>query len=71
MITAPLACIQKIENGGETDDRFVALVFTIAHNEGGDRLIPAVSLMITVPGKAADRFEVGKLYSLDLTEAPQ
>lgn len=75
MITATLACTQKLENGGEGEHRFVAVVFNIAHPEGEDspdyHLIPNASLTITVPGKAADHCEVGRLYTLDLTEAPQ
>lgn len=73
MIGATLACIQKIENGGEDAGRMVALVLVIAHPEGEDdpdyHLIPAASLTITVPGATADHFEVGKLYELNLTEA--
>lgn len=75
MITAQLACTQKIENGGEDEDRYVALVLVIAHPEGADspfyREIPAASLTITVPGKAADLFEIGEVYQLDVTEVPE
>lgn len=71
MITAPMACTQKIENGGEGDSRFVALVLVIAHREGEDRPIPGASLTITVPGETADHFEVGQVYQLDVTEAGQ
>ncbi len=74
MIATTLACTQKLENGGEGENRFVALVLVIAHPEGDDpdcHLVPAASLTITVPGEAADHFEVGKLYTLDLRETSQ
>jgi hypothetical protein len=72
MIAAQIACTHKLENGGEADDRYVALVFTIAHPEGEDEAqyaeIPAASVTITVKGEAADLFEVGTVYDLGITE---
>lgn len=75
MITAQLACTQMLENGGEGADRYVALVLVIARRDGADNpqfaSIPAASLTITVTGKAADRFEVGKVYELNISERAQ
>ncbi|WP_372663567.1 hypothetical protein [Amycolatopsis kentuckyensis] len=72
MIAAQLACTQKLENGGEDDRRFVALVFTIAHPEGAEdptyAEIPAASLTITVKGEVADLFEIGTVYDFGITE---
>lgn len=72
MIAAQIACTQKLENGGEDEKRFVALVFTIAHPDGADdplyAEIPAASVTITVKGDAADLFEIGTVYELGITE---
>ncbi|MET9262396.1 hypothetical protein [Amycolatopsis sp. NPDC004079] len=72
MITAKVKCTQKLENGGEGEDRFVALQFLVDDSsnvnlEWGDET-PSLALTMTVQGAVADQFEY-KPYTLQLTES--
>ncbi|MBB1153509.1 hypothetical protein [Amycolatopsis dendrobii] len=72
MIAAQLTCSQKLDDRGEGQDRFVTLVFTteyiLGYHDDLATEIPAASLSITVKGSAADLFEIGQPYDVNITE---
>jgi hypothetical protein len=71
MITAKVKLTQKLENGGDGEDRFVALQFLPDYQDGRNQewaaSTPALSLTVTVKGAVADRFEY-KPYTLQMID---
>lgn len=70
MITAKVKCYQKTETG-VGDDRQVQVGFTADYADGRNKewslYTPALSLSMTLKGDVADRFEIGKAYTLTFT----
>lgn len=71
MVTAKIHCQSKTEQG-EGDDRQVTVSFLPDYaderNKEWSRWTPALSLSMTLRGAVADRFEVGKAYTLQFVE---
>lgn len=69
-ITAKIVCYNKIERG-EGDDRTVDVSFNADYaddrNKEWARFTPGLSLTMGLKGAVADRFEVGKAFTLTLT----
>lgn len=67
MITAKVKCYQKTESG-VGDARQVQVDFNADYNDGRNKewslYTPALSLSMTLKGDVADRFEIGKAYTL-------
>lgn len=70
-ITAKIVCQSKQE-AGEGDDRTVNVSFGADYNDGRNkewaRYTPGLSLTMGLKGAVADRFEVGKAYTLTFAE---
>lgn len=76
MITAKVRCVDKGVDQGHGDSRQCNLVFGADYMDGRNKewsvYTPALSLTMAVKGSVADRFEVGRTYTLtfeDTTEA--
>ena len=71
MVTAKIICQSKTETG-EGDDRTATVTFAPDYADGRNaewaRWTPGLSLTIGLRGSVADRFEVGKAYTLTFTE---
>ncbi|MFG2054758.1 hypothetical protein ACGFI9_12075 [Micromonospora sp. NPDC048930] len=74
MITAKIVCQSKQESG-EGDDRQVVVTFAPDYNDGRNkewaRWTPGLSLTMGLKGEVADRFEVGRPYTLTFSEDGQ
>lgn len=72
MVTAKVTCQQKNETG-EGDARQVQVSFLPDYADGRNKewslYTPALSLSMTLKGSVADRFEVGKAYTLQFVES--
>lgn len=72
MVTAKIVCQNKQESG-EGDDRQVNVSFLPDYNDGRNkewaRYTPGLSLTMGLKGAVADRFEVGKAYTLQFVES--
>jgi hypothetical protein len=72
-LRAKLRPIQKIEIGNG-DDRQVTVRLTAAsgpENTEWSRYTPAATFDISLKGDLADRFEIGRDYFVDITEATE
>lgn len=71
MITAKIQCSGKTESG-EGDARQVVVAFLADYaddrNKEWSLYTPALSLSMTLKGAVADRFEVGKRFTLQFVE---
>jgi hypothetical protein len=72
MVTAKILCQSKNESG-EGDDRTVNVAFVPDYaderNKEWARWTPGLSLSMGLRGAVADKFEVGKAYTLEFTES--
>jgi hypothetical protein len=72
MVTAKIVCHSKSEPQGEGDDRQVTVSFGADYaddrNKEWARWTPGLSLTMGLRGAVADRFEVGKAYTLEFVE---
>lgn len=74
MVTAKIQVQSKLETGvGE--ERQVVVTFTPDYNDGRNkewsRYTPALGLSLTLKGEVADRFAVGKAYTLTFAESEE
>lgn len=71
MVTAKIICQSKTESG-EGEDRTVNVIFAPDYADGRNkewaRWTPGLSLTMGLRGTVADRFEVGKAYTLTFSE---
>ena len=71
MITAKVQCQSKLESG-VGDARQVVVAFIPDYKDGRNKewslYTPALSLSLTLKGEVADRFAVGKRFTLAFTE---
>ncbi|MEV6879726.1 hypothetical protein [Amycolatopsis sp. NPDC051128] len=70
-LRAKLVPHSKTETGA-ADNRQVQVQFNAVggpENEAWARYTPAASLSISLKGDLADRFEIGRAYFVDITEA--
>jgi hypothetical protein len=71
MVTAKIFCASKVESG-EGDGRQVNVTFAPDYADGRNkewaRYTPGLSLTMGLRGAVADRFEVGKAYTLTFAE---
>jgi hypothetical protein len=71
-VTAKIICQAKTGEAGEGDDRTVNVAFGPDYADGRNaewaRWTPGLSLTMGLRGAVADQFEVGKAYTLTLTE---
>lgn len=74
MITAKVKCYQKTETGAGAD-RQVQVGFNADYANGRNQewslYTPALSLSMTLKGAVADRFEIGKAYTLTFAEGEE
>lgn len=76
MITAKVFCANKVESG-EGDTRQATVTFGADYADGRNKewslYTPALSLSLTLKGAVADRFEVGKAFTLQFVpeDAPE
>jgi hypothetical protein len=72
MITAKVTCHVKNETG-EGDQRQTQVSFLPDYADGRNKewslYTPALSLSMTLKGEVADRFEVGKAYTLTFAKS--
>lgn len=72
MVTAKIKCVGKLESG-EGDDRQASLTFSADYADGRNKewslYTPNLSLSMTLKGAVADRFEMGKAYTLTFAES--
>jgi len=72
MVTAKIFCASKTETG-ELDERQATVTFAPDYADGRNKewalYTPGLSLTMGLRGAVADRFEVGKVYTL--TFAPE
>jgi hypothetical protein len=72
MVTAKVTCHMKNATG-DGDKRQVAVSFLPDYADGRNKewslYTPALSLSMTLRGDVADRFEVGKAYTLQFVES--
>lgn len=70
MITAKVVCNAKIDQPG--DDRQVTVSFNADYADGRNKewslYTPSLGLTMALRGPVADRFEVGKAYTLEFRE---
>lgn len=68
MVTAKIKCTSKGSESGEGEDRTVLVSFGPDYADGANaewaRWTPGLSLSMGLRGAVADRFEVGKAYTL-------
>lgn len=73
MITAKILCQAKTQDSGEGDDRTVSVSFQPDYkddrNKEWARWTPGLSLTMGLRGAVADKFEVGKAYTLTFEES--
>jgi hypothetical protein len=71
MITAKVKCYQKTETGAGAD-RQVQVGFNADYANGRNQewslYTPALNMAMTLKGEVADRFEIGKAYTLEFVE---
>ncbi|MBB1153508.1 hypothetical protein [Amycolatopsis dendrobii] len=67
MITAKIACTQKLDNGGEGEDRATAVTFTLTEDNENTGVVSAVVTM-TVTGEAGDQLAY-RPYTLQIVES--
>lgn len=72
MITAKIKCSSKTNEAGEGEDRTVNVNFGPDYEDGRNaewaRWTPGLSLTMGLRGAVADKFEVGKAYTLTFAE---
>lgn len=68
MITAKVHCQSKTKSGEGDDRQAVVTDYADGRNKQWSRYTPALSLQMTLKGDVADRFELGKAYTLQFVE---
>jgi hypothetical protein len=73
VITAKIVCQSKSQTGDAEDPQFVVSFrpdYDDDRNKEWSRYTPAMSMSMTLKGAVADRFEVGKAFTLQFVEEP-
>lgn len=71
MITAKVLCQSKTESGVDAERQVVTVFipdYADGRNKEWSRYTPSLSLSMTLKGDVADRFTIGKAYTLQFVE---
>lgn len=70
MVTAKIVCTSKAESGEQVNVSFGA-DYADERNKEWARYTPGLSLTMGLKGSVAEKFEVGKAYTLTFEENPE